>query len=294
MRILRLLVFCFLTITTACVTAKKYNGLESDYYGLKNQNDNLKVSLDEKTTDLNQMTAEKERLEKELEELKNENAELNKKQEEYLDLQKKVKNSSQKEIAELLSKIRKNEEELALRNKKLTELQTALNKNEESVNELRKKMSGALLGFEGKGLRVHQQNGKVYVSMDEKLLFQSGSYEIETPGKKALTEIAKVLEANPDINILIEGHTDNVRYVGSGTGGTLVDNWDLSVKRATTVLRALLKDGNIDPSRVTAAGRGEFAPLDTNDTKEGRQRNRRTEIILTPKLDELFKILQTN
>jgi chemotaxis protein MotB len=135
------------------------------------------------------------------------------------------------------------------------------------------------------------KNGKVYVSMDEKLLFRSGSYEVDARGRQALKELAGVLVANKDVNIMIEGHTDDVPY---RSGPVIKDNWDLSVLRATSVLKILLEGGNIAPDRLTAAGRGEFQPVDRAKTAEARSRNRRTEIILTPNLDELLKILESN
>jgi chemotaxis protein MotB len=198
-------------------------------------------------------------------------------------------------MQELLKKIQQSEEslqqkedELREKNKKYAELQAAMEKQADALAMLKKKVADALIGFEGKGLSVVQKNGKVYVSVDEKLLFKSGKWDIEKPGLEALAEVSKILEQNIDINIVVEGHTDNVKYSGTGV---LIDNWDLSVKRATTVVRTLLKNTTIDPTRITAAGRGEFVPLDTNDTPEGKQKNRRTEIILTPKFDELLDIL---
>lgn len=125
----------------------------------------------------------------------------------------------------------------------------------------------------------------------KKLLFRSGSYEVDARGKQALKDLAGVLERNKDVNIMIEGHTDDVPY---RSGEVIKDNWDLSVLRATAVMKILLSSGNIAPERLTAAGRGEFQPVERTKTSEARSRNRRTEIILTPKLDELLKILESN
>jgi chemotaxis protein MotB len=181
--------------------------------------------------------------------------------------------------------------ELEARNAKLTELENILQRKDAAANELKESVSRALTGFEGQGLTVEMRNGKVYVSMDEKLLFRSGSYDVDAQGKKALQELAKVLVRNSDVNIMIEGHTDDVPY---RSGPVIKDNWDLSVLRATAVLKILLENGSINADRLTAAGRGEFQPLDKSKTSEARSRNRRTEIILTPNLDELLKILETN
>jgi chemotaxis protein MotB len=158
------------------------------------------------------------------------------------------------------------------------------------VAALKAKVNDALLGFTDKGLSITQKNGKVYVSMDEKLLFKSGSYDIDPQGASAIKELGKVLAANADINVMIEGHTDDVPYHGKGD---MKDNWDLSVKRATTIVRTLL-DAGVSGKRVIASGHAEYAPLSTDKTTASRQKNRRTEIILTPKLDELFSILESN
>ena len=152
-------------------------------------------------------------------------------------------------------------------------------------------MSNALKGFEGSGLKVHEKDGKVYVSMDDKLLFASGSWTINEQGLKAIKQLAQVLENETDISVNIEGHTDNVPYRGSGQ---VKDNWDLSVMRATSVVKALLQSGNIAPTRLSASGRSEYLPLDENNTPEARAKNRRTEIILTPNLDQLFQLIQGN
>jgi chemotaxis protein MotB len=150
-------------------------------------------------------------------------------------------------------------------------------------------VSDALLGFENNGLTVSMKNGKVYVSLDEKLLFKSASYDIDVNGRNALKKLAGVLEKNPGIQITIEGHTDNVPY---NTGGSqLKDNWDLSVKRATTVVRVLLDGSKIDAKRLTASGRSQFLPVDDRNSQDARQKNRRTEIILTPDLTELYQLI---
>ncbi|GAB4132308.1 MAG: OmpA family protein [Bacteroidia bacterium] len=181
--------------------------------------------------------------------------------------------------------------ELKKREARVLELEKALAAKDSAVVALKKKVKDALVTFEGKGINVTEKNGKVYVSMDDKLMFSSGSTKVSSEGEKALKELAKVLEQNPDINIMVEGHTDDVPYKGSGE---MKDNWDLSVMRATSVTKILLANGKIDPKRITAAGRGEHFPLDNGKTAEARAKNRRTEIILTPKLDELFKVLDTN
>ena len=157
------------------------------------------------------------------------------------------------------------------------------------MNALKTAVSNALTNFEGKGLTVEQRDGKVYVSMENKLLFSSGSWTVNAEGKKAVQQLGSVLAQNPDIAVLIEGHTDNVPYGGNGQ---LTDNWDLSTKRATSIVHILRENSGIDPQNLTAAGRGEFAPVASNATAEGKSKNRRIEVILTPKLDEISKMLQ--
>ena len=293
-----LLLFCLAFTMTSCVTSKKYKDLESSYNRLRNNYDNLNVKGKEQTNKLALLEKELAELNKELNELKTKNTSLTKQYNEMRDMQANLQNSSKQEMQDLLKRIQQSEEELQRKedelrekNKKYVELQEAMEKQAETVALLKKKVADALIGFEGKGLTVVQKNGKVYVSVDEKLLFKSGKWDIEKPGLEALAEVSKVLAQNEDINIVVEGHTDNVKFSGTGA---LADNWDLSVKRATTVAKVLLKDTKIDPARITAAGRGEFIPIDTNETNEGRQKNRRTEIILTPKFSDILDILESN
>jgi chemotaxis protein MotB len=179
--------------------------------------------------------------------------------------------------------------ELEKRNARMVEMEQILDAQKKIVQDLKNKVSDALLGFENKGLTVSMKNGKVYVSLDEKLLFKTASWEIDANGKNALKKLAGVLEKNPDIQITIEGHTDNVPYNPSGS--QLKDNWDLSVKRATTVVRVLLEGSGINPRRLTAAGRSQYLPVDDRNTSDARQKNRRTEIVLTPDLTELYRLI---
>jgi len=179
--------------------------------------------------------------------------------------------------------------ELEKRNARLVELEKILDAQKRIAQDLKNKVSEALLGFENNGLTVTKRNGKVYVSLDEKLLFKTASWDIDANGKAALKKLAGVLERNPDIQVTIEGHTDNVPYKPSASD--LRDNWDLSVKRATTVVRVLLEGSKIDPKRLTAAGRSEYLPVDSRSTTDARQKNRRTEIVLTPDLTELYKLI---
>jgi len=177
---------------------------------------------------------------------------------------------------------------LSEREKTLHEMIQVIAKQDSITRNLNNILRNALLGFNSDELSVEIKDGKVYVSMSDKLLFQSGSSAVEDKGKDALKLLAGVLEKNSDIDILVEGHTDNVPIKTS----VYKDNWDLSVARATSIVRILTNDYKIVPTRLTASGKGEFFPKADNDTPEGRTKNRRTEIILSPKLDELMKLLK--
>ena len=181
--------------------------------------------------------------------------------------------------------------DLRAKNKRLTELEEMLAAKDSAVRALRNSVSAALLGYKDKGLSVEMKNGKVYVMMEERLLFASGSTVVDAKGVDALRDLGKVLEKNNDISILIEGHTDNVPMNGSGE---IRDNWDLSVMRATSVVKILMANSKINPLRLTAAGRGEHLPLDKANTADARKKNRRIEVILTPRLDDILKLLETN
>lgn len=173
------------------------------------------------------------------------------------------------------------------REKALSDLQQTVARQESITRRLNDVLRNALLGFNSDELSVEIKSGKVYVSMSDKLLFQSGSAAVEIKGKEAIKVLAEVLDKNPDIDILVEGHTDNVPI----KTGIYRDNWDLSVARATSIVRILTDEYKIAPTRLTASGKGEFAPRAVNSSTEGRASNRRTEIILSPKLDEIMKLL---
>ena len=179
--------------------------------------------------------------------------------------------------------------ELQKRNARLVELEKVLDTQKKIAQDLKNKVSDALLGFENNGLTVTQKDGKVYISLEEKLLFKTASWEIDANGRNAIRKLAGVLEKNPGIQVTIEGHTDNVPYKPGNS--QLDDNWDLSAKRATTVVRVLLQGSKIDPKRLTAAGRSEYLPVDPQDTSDARQKNRRTEIVLTPDLSGLYELI---
>jgi len=229
----------------------------------------LDVNLSENDRLLNQIKAQKEDLRIQKEELDKKQAAFEATQAEF--------NKAQGDLGEKESRIR--------------DLQMALDKKDAAVKELQRKVSDALVGFKASGLTVVERDGKVYVLLPEALLFKSGSKNIESNGKDAINQLATILRSNPDINIAVEGHTDNVPYKAKTAGSLVEDNWDLSVVRATSVVKALTYAG-VSPLRISAQGRGEYLPIDSGSTKEARAVNRRTEIILTPKLDVLLKSIE--
>ncbi|HPW62592.1 MAG TPA: OmpA family protein [Cyclobacteriaceae bacterium] len=180
---------------------------------------------------------------------------------------------------------------LVEREKKVKELEQILANKDKAVKDLKDRISNALLNFKENDLTVKVKNGKVYVSLAEQLLFGSGSIEVDKKGVTALQQLAKAIKDQKDIQIMIEGHTDNVPI--SKKSAYMQDNWDLSVMRATSITKILTGAG-VTPKQITAAGKGEFSPLAANDNAQNKQKNRRTEIIITPNLDELFKLLESN
>lgn len=306
-------------LMTSCVSSKKFNQLTSDFQEsqnsvqtLKEQNQSLKVQntelqskLEKQLKDNTDLTARLDEIARTLK-LSNENnlriTKINAELEEQL---QSLKTGSSEEIARLMEKLQQSQSdlqkrednlkiaqsELEQRSARMKELEDALQQKDEAVKQLRQKVMDALLGFNEKGLTIHEKNGKVYVSLDEQLLFKTGQWEVDPKGQQALANLAEVLAQNPDINVLVEGHTDDVPMRGTGS---VKDNWDLSVMRATAVTRILLKNKSVEPKRITAAGRGEFFPVEDLKTADARKKNRRTEIILTPRLDEIFRILENN
>lgn len=312
--------YCFLLggLVSSCVSQKKFDEIsrQLDDCNQKNELTNKNLSdAQQKIADLDRNTAA---LKMEVDSLNAENAtkskllHQNKLDQESLrkvnsQLADQLKNSrSEAEVKALLSDLQKIQDKLQAREDallasekslkekelKVKELSDIISKQDSLMKNLRKKVADALTGFEGKGLEVINKNGKVYVSLDEKLLFKSGKWDVDAKGVEALNNIAKFLAENKDIHVVIEGHTDDQALVNSI--GNIEDNWDLSVKRATAIVKTILKNKNIDPARITASGRAEFVPLDNAKTKEARQKNRRTEIILSPNMDELMKVLSNN
>jgi len=210
------------------------------------------------------------------------------------DLNKKVSDLNDQagalstDAADKQSRLNKTQEQLADERRRLLQLQALMDQQKKAIQDIRKKMSDALVGFNSNELTVSIKNGKVYISLSENLLFPSGSAVVNPKGKEALGKLAEVLNNNTDITVDIEGHTDSVPI-----HGRYRDNWDLSTARANSIVRILTTDYKVDPMRVIASGHSQYDPVQTNSTSEGRALNRRTEIILSPKLDELFKLLES-
>ena len=201
----------------------------------------------------------------------------------------KLRSKSSSEINELSGNLNKVSEDLKKREQRLREVEEILRKRDEATNQLKAKLQQALLGFTKNGLTVEIKNGKVYVSLTDKLLFPSGSIIIDEKGKQALTQLATVLKQQPEINIAVEGHTDSQKI---NNLGQIKDNWDLSVLRSTSVVRFLTDEQKVESVRMTATGKGEFQPLGSNANAESRSKNRRIEIVLSPKLDELYDLIK--
>lgn len=220
-------------------------------------------------------------------ELSGQYADLDAKYKTFSNLSASQTDKLSKDLAAKSDELDAKEKLLSDREKTLTEMRKIIERQDSITSRLNNILRNALLGFNSDELSVEIKNGKVYVSMSDKLLFKSGSSAVEDKGKEALKVLAGVLEKNPDIDILVEGHTDNVPIKTP----VYKDNWDLSVARATSIVRILTSDYKITPTRLTASGKGEFFPKSENETPEGRAKNRRTEVILSPKLDELMKLL---
>jgi chemotaxis protein MotB len=288
----------FLLSFSSCVSTKVFNDLEARYAivksernGFEKSRDSLQQAWDKLDNDLSEVSSYLERsrdsVSMALEQVKQW-------EEKYVLLKENSEEKIQNSIAQnnaLLKEIALRKTELQSRSERVDQLEEMIQNQKQALSELKNRISNALLNFEGKGLTVEQRNGKVYVSMENKLLFKSGRWDIEPSGKQALSDLAKVLEENPDIAILIEGHTDNVPF---SPKGQLESNWDLSTKRATAVVNILLENERILPQNLTAAGRSEFLPIGPNSSAEGRASNRRIEVVLSPSLDEITALLETN
>ena len=281
----------------SCVSNRVFNDLESRYALVKDNFNRQTKSIENLNAEIKGLREKFVAIEQNLEETEDS---LNQKQQKIEQLESSLDllklnsetrlNERIKENEVLMQKIAERENELSDRIARVDELEGLITSQKETMSNLKEKLSDALLNFEDKGLTVEARDGKVYVSMENKLLFKSGSWTVGAEGRSAIEELGNVLSDNPDISILIEGHTDNVPYRGKGS---LKGNWDLSTKRATAIVNQLLENPYILPQNLTAAGRGEYLPIAPNSTREGRAANRRIEVVLSPQLDEIKQIINT-
>lgn len=309
-----LLILAINLILSSCVSQKVYDELDHKYKRLLNSNSELIENNESLVTQRNQLQTDLKALKTSIESLKNKKANI---QNEYTAAKDRLdkliasydalESESASEltqkantIRDLIRELEEKEKALGVEQNHLSQLQAELEARSETINELedliaakeakmtalRNAVSDALQSFEGNGLTVTRKNGKVYVSMENKLLFSSGSWAVGNQGKSAVSKLAQVLVNNTDIEVLIEGHTDNVPYHGT----TIQDNWDLSVKRATAIVRILQNKG-VNPKQITAAGRSKYLPIESNSESTGRAKNRRIEIILAPNLDRINELL---
>jgi len=301
------------------VSSKLYKELEGKYTTLKNDYDTLNADSEGVLNDKNTLQNQFDQLQSDYDatllernQLQQDVTALQKKYDTLNDAYTALEQNSSIAIADNVQKNREllaqlEAKELALeaendrllkleadmqeRSQRIAELEALIASKDQAMLDLKNAISKALTAFEGKGLTVEQRDGKVYVSMENKLLFKSGSWAVGTEGRVAIEQLGTVLEDNPDIVVLIEGHTDNDPF---SSRGQIANNWDLSTKRATAIVQILSENTAINPKSLTAAGRGEFAPIASNETTEGKSKNRRIEIVLTPKLDEISKLLNND
>ena len=273
----KITLFTFLTILlcTSCVTKKKFMLAELAATASK---DSLQGLLTDCRNTGNQMSVQIKNLMRDTTKMGN-----------SIRQYQSMLNVNMTEQEKLNALLNQKKNELNERECTINELQQMINAQNEKVRKLLSSVKDALLGFSSDELTVREKDGKVYVAMSDKLLFQSGSARLDKRGEEALGKLAEVLNKQTDIDVVIEGHTDNkpINTV------QFKDNWDLSVIRATSVVRILIKNYNVNPLQIQPSGRGEYMPVDDNETAEGRSKNRRTEIIMAPKLDKLFQMLQS-
>ncbi len=260
---------CTVFFLVSCVSNKKYAASQNALASARNDSAKLAAHVTDLESTINKLESNITALKTQVNDLTNKAGDLS------------------TDAANKASQLNRSQQELANQQRKLEQLQALMDQQKRAIQEIRKKMTDALVGFNSNELTVSIKNGKVYVSLQENLLFPSGSAVVNPKGKDALAKLAAVLNANPDITVMIEGHTDSIPIRRN-----FKDNWDLSTARATSIVRILTQDYSVDPIRVEASGHSSYDPVQPNATLEGRAMNRRTEIILSPKLDELFKLLE--
>jgi chemotaxis protein MotB len=259
------------TLLTSCVSSGRYHASLSALESTRNDSARLAGKVAQQESEIGQLKQQIGDLNKKVDDLTNRTGQLS------------------TESANKQSALNKSQQELAANQKRLEQLQALMDQQKKAIQEIRKKMADALVGFNSNELTVAIKNGKVYVSLQENLLFPSGSAVVNPKGKVALGKLAEVLNNNPEITVDIEGHTDSIPIRGK-----YQDNWDLSTARATSIVRILTVDYKVDPIRIVASGHSQYDPVQTNSTADGRALNRRTEIILSPKLDELYRLIESS
>tara|TARA_S200000501_G_scaffold129051_1_gene121990 strand:+ start:163 stop:1098 length:936 start_codon:yes stop_codon:yes gene_type:complete len=310
MKLKYLFVFIFSVSTfQSCVSIKKFKDLDADYLSANQQLEIQKQELSDfklLSTELNENVLS---LSKRASSLEADTIALGKayrkKVRAYNDLSASyellIKNNSttmakqaeenralMERLGQMDIDLQEREHAIKSREEEMLQLQQLLKEKDDNLSRLKSSVASALLGFQGEGLTVEEREGKLYVSLENSLLFPSGSWKVNEKGKKAIVELAKVLVQQPDIQIMVEGHTDDVPYKGTGL---IKDNWDLSVMRATAIVRILANNKGLKAHSITAAGKGPYSPLVENNSSESRAVNRRTEIILSPNMDKLMELL---
>lgn len=276
-----------LLILSSCVAKKKYVALQDEVANLNSVLTERDANVERLQTEVAQLKADTATLGQQLRAAEQKYLNL---RDESLDRTELLTQELQAKTEELANKetlLQAFQAELEDREAKVQELSSIIQKQDSLSSALLAKVENALVSFEEDELTVEMKNGKVYVSLSDQLLFQSGSANVNNKGREALLKVAEVLRKNPEIQVTIEGHTDNVPIKTN----RFQDNWDLSVLRATEVVRILIWSGDVDPTRLKAAGRGQYQPIASNDSRESRALNRRTEIILEPDLSELYQLL---
>ncbi len=253
---------------SSCISKKAFQKVEREAAALRADSASLARNNAMLQSDISKLNSNIEKLNKDIADLNNQNGQLGQ------------RSASQQ------NQLNKTREELEKEQRRLQQLQALLEEQRNQSRLLKDKMAEALKGFNSNELTVIQKNGKVYVSLSENLLFPSGSAEVNPKGVDALSKLAAVLNLNADVAVNIEGHTDSIPIKGR-----YKDNWDLSTARSNAIVRILVDNYKVDPVRVIASGHSYYDPVDSNMSAEGRARNRRTEIILSPKLDEMYKLL---
>ena len=284
-------------LLSSCVSRRVYNELDEQYKAALAENDALSNDLDILNSSNNDLEKIKRDLANQLKSLQEEREALNAKivaaQQKLKDLETSYSNLekfNEESLKNEAIRLAKATAELEEKSKRVDELEDILLANERQMKALKESLSSALNAFEGRGLTIEQKNGRVYVSMENKLLFKSGSWSVNDEGRKAIQELGNVLADNQDISVVIEGHTDNDKILGN-LGDGVKTNWDLSAKRALSIVDILSANPAVNKRNLTAAGRSEYVPLAPNNTDEGKMKNRRIEVILTPNLDNINAVL---